>query len=237
MGGLAIKAEGVRFSYPNGTEALKGVWLTIWEGERFALLGPNGAGKSTFLLLLNGLLLPTGGRLLVMGVEVKKENRKRLREIVGLVFQDPEDQLFMPTVLEDVAFGPLNMGLSREEAEVRAKEALSMVGLEGLEERHPHHLSAGEKRRAALASVLSMNPKILALDEPTANLDVRGIKALMEALRKFEGTVIVATHDVEFARRVCQKAAILESGKVVAQGPMEEIALNKGLLRDCGLAL
>ncbi|HIE09470.1 MAG TPA: ABC transporter ATP-binding protein [Armatimonadetes bacterium] len=237
MGGLAIKAEGVRFSYPNGTEALKGVWLTIWEGERFALLGPNGAGKSTFLLLLNGLLLPTGGRLLVMGVEVKKENRKRLREIVGLVFQDPEDQLFMPTVLEDVAFGPLNMGLSREEAEVRAKEALSMVGLEGLEERHPHHLSAGEKRRAALASVLSMNPKILALDEPTANLDVRGIKALMEALRKFEGTVIVATHDVEFARRVCQKAAILESGKVIAQGPMEEIALNKGLLRDCGLAL
>jgi len=237
MDALAVKAEDVRLTYPDGTEALKGVSLEIREGERFALLGPNGAGKSTFLLLLNGLLLPTGGRLFVFGLEARRENRRKLRQLVGLVFQDPEDQLFMPTVLEDAAFGPLNMGLPPEEAERRAREALSAVGLLGFECRHPHRLSAGERKRAALASVLSMRPRLLALDEPTANLDARGVGALIEALRGFEGTLVVATHDVGFASKVCTRAAVFDSGEVVAEGLVGKISADEALLREHGLVL
>lgn len=234
---VAIKAEEVRFSYPDGTEALRGVNLEVGEGERLALLGPNGAGKSTFLMLLNGLFLPTAGRLEVFGLEVSKAHSAELRRLVGLVFQDPDDQLFMPTVLEDIAFGPLNTGLPPEEAEARAKEALRAVELEGFENRHPHHLSMGERRRAALASVLSMRPKLLALDEPTANLDPRGVSSLVKALEKFDGTLVVATHDVEFARLTCERAAIMDGGKVVAEGRMDEIASDRSLLRRHGLML
>ena len=232
----AIDARGLVYLYPNGHAALAGVDLHIAHGERVALLGPNGAGKTTFVLHLNGLL--TGqGSLEVAGLDVAKENMRELRARVGLVFQDPDDQLFMPTVREDVAFGPLNMGLDRAEVDARVDEALRAVRMTAAIDRAPYQLSMGERRRVAIATVLAMRPKLLVLDEPSANLDPRARRELLEVLARIERTMLVTTHDLPLAAELCERAVILARGRVVADGACREILGDPDLLAANDLEL
>lgn len=232
-----IEIENLNYRYPDGTPALDGVSLAVGEGERTALLGPNGAGKSTLLLHLNGLLRPTEGRVAIGGVTVSEESARDVRRRVGLVFQDPDDQLFLPTLLDDVAFGLLNQGLDRAIARHRSLEILDALGLDGAGDRAAHHLSSGEKRLAALATVLVLRPSLLALDEPTSNLDGRGKKRLVEMLQSRDETLLIATHDLELAGALCSRAVVLESGAVAHDGPAEDLLGNREMLEDYGLAL
>jgi cobalt transport protein ATP-binding subunit len=225
----AIEARGLSFRYPNGHPALMGIDVAVAHGERVALLGPNGAGKTTLVLHLNGLLRGTG-RLEVAGLEVSDDTVWELRARVGLVFQDPDDQLFMPTVREDVAFGPLNLGLSREQTAARVEEALYAVRMSDAIDRAPHQLSMGERRRVAIATVLAMHPELLVLDEPSANLDPRSRRELLEILESLERTMIVVTHDLPFAAELCERAVVLAGGRLVADGPCEEILADGELL-------
>jgi cobalt/nickel transport system ATP-binding protein len=225
----AIHARGLRYAYPNGREALRGVELHIGHGERVALLGPNGAGKTTLMLHLNGLLRGSGA-LEVAGLEVGDGTLRELRSRVGLVFQDPDDQLFMPTVREDVAFGPLNAGLGRDEARRRVAEALAAVRMEHAADRAPHQLSMGERRRVAIATVLATRPQLLVLDEPTASLDPRGRRELLEVLERVGCTVLVATHDLPLAAELCERAVILAAGCVVADGWTPDVLGDGALL-------
>ncbi len=218
----AIEVHNLHFTYPDGTEALKGIDLKIEAGQAVAFLGPNGSGKTTFALHLNGLL-SGNGEIRICGDTVERRNLARIRQKVGLVFQEADDQLFMPTVEEDVAFGPLNLGLSWEEADRAAAAALQRVGLEGMGSRAPYHLSAGEKRRAALAGVLAMDPEILVLDEPTTSLDPPGRASLMELLQALRQTKIIITHDLELARQLCTRAIFLEQGRVACDGPVGQV--------------
>lgn len=218
-----IRFSDVRYRYPDGHEALKGVNFTITHGEKVALVGLNGSGKSTLLLLTNGLLLPTSGEVNVGDVPVTKKTAKLVRQTVGVVFQDPEDMLFMPTVFDDVAFGPRNMKLPEEEVKRRVEGALKAVGLEGVEEKPSFQLSGGQKRSAAIASVLSMEPDILVLDEPTANLDLKARRCLIELLKSFHHSIIIATHDMVMARELCKRTILLQDGTVVADGETEKI--------------
>lgn len=208
-----ITVEGLHYVYPDGTRALNGIDFGVLEGESVALVGKNGAGKSTLLLHLNGIFSPTKGMVLFQGKELNEKNVHNVRAQIGLVFQDPDDQLFMPTVEEDVAFGPLNMGLSPEEVRERTQKALSLVGLSGFDERSPHHLSFGEKKKAAIATILSMNPKVILLDEPTLGLDPWARKDFIKLLEELlsEHTVVVATHDLKLAE-LCDKFYLMESG-------------------------
>jgi cobalt/nickel transport system ATP-binding protein len=232
----AIDARGLVYLYPNGRAALTGVDLHIEHGERVALLGPNGAGKTTFVLHLNGLL--TGqGSLEVAGLDVVKANLRELRARVGLVFQDPDDQLFMPTVREDVAFGPLNMGLDGPEVDERVDESLCAVRMLGAMDRAPHQLSMGERRRVAIATVLAMRPKLLVLDEPSANLDPRARRELLDVLERIERTMLVVTHDLPFAAELCERAVIISAGTIVADGDCNEILSDASLLADHDLEL
>jgi cobalt/nickel transport system ATP-binding protein len=227
-----IVARGLRYRYPNGVVGLDGVDLSVTEGERVAVLGPNGAGKTTLMLHLNGLLAGDGA-LDVAGIRDVRE----LRAAVGLVFQDPDDQLFMPTVGEDVAFGPLNLGLTRDEVTARVRVALAAVRMSHVEDRAPHQLSLGQRRRVAIATVLAMRPRLLVLDEPSANLDPRARRELLEVLDSFDRTMLVVTHDLPFAARLCERAVILSGGRIVADGPCTDILADEELLAAHDLEL
>jgi cobalt/nickel transport system ATP-binding protein len=232
----AVYASGLRFMYPNGVVGLDGIDLRVTHGERVAVLGPNGAGKTTLMLHLNALL--TGeGALEVAGLRVGHDDVHDLRARVGLVFQDPDDQLFMPTVREDVGFGPLNLGLSREEVRDRIAEALAAVRMEELGDRAPHQLSLGQRRRVAVAAVLAMHPSLLVLDEPSANLDPRTRRELIELLDRVERTMLVVTHDLPLAATLCERAVVLSAGRIVADGPCPEILADTDLLAANDLEL
>ncbi len=229
-----IRLEDVSFTYPDGKEALKNINLRIGKGERVAILGRNGAGKSTLLWVIGGFLKPRG-KVNVFGIEVKKENLPKLRKIVGIVFEDPEDQLLMPSLIEDVMFGLLNIGYRRGEAERLAREELKRFGLEGYEESHPHDLSQGEKRRASLAGVMVMRPQLLLLDEPSANLDARGRKELVDILKGLDATFLLATHDFQLVRALCPRAVVLLEGEVVYDGAMKSLVEQRQLLEGWGI--
>jgi cobalt/nickel transport system ATP-binding protein len=232
----AIDARGLRYRYPNGVVGLDGLDLHVTHGERVAVLGPNGAGKTTLMLHLNGLL--TGeGELEVAGIRVGAGDVQELRAAVGLVFQDPDDQLFMPTVREDVAFGPLNLGATREEALERVAEALAAVRMTSVAGRAPHQLSFGQRRRVAIATVLAMRPRLLVLDEPSANLDPRARRELLEVLGRVDRTMLVVTHDLPFAAELCERAVVLSAGRIVADGPCAEILDDAALLAAHDLEL
>ncbi len=227
----AIKIKRLKYTYPDGTSALKGIDLNVFEGECIGLIGPNGAGKSTLLLHLNGILRGTG-EVKIMGLEIKDATLDFIRGRVGLLFQDPDDQLFMPTVFDDVAFGPVNMGLNPDEVKRRVDTALRFVDMEDYKQRISHHLSFGEKKRISLATVLSMEPSILALDEPTGNLDPKHRKEFIKFLSNMDITKIMATHDMAMVSSACNKVAIMDKGKIVAFGRTEEIFKDKELLRS-----
>ncbi len=222
-----IRVSGLSYRYDDGAQALDGVDFTLFAGETVALFGPNGSGKTTFLLHLVGLL-HNGGDIQVCGVPVDKTNLAFVRRKVGILFQDSDDQLFMPTVFDDVAFGPLNLGLTVEEVERRVGCCLSLVGMEAAAGRAPYHLSAGEKRRVALAGVLAMEPEILVLDEPATFLDPPGRAALLELLRPLRQAKIIVTHDVELAQELATRAVFFSRGKIVASGSVEQIVERFG---------
>ena len=229
-----IDVKDLHFSYPDGQPALRGVDMFISPGEKVALVGPNGAGKSTLLLHLNGILCGEG-EVFVCGQQVSEENLGEVRAAVGLVFQDPDDQLFSHTVFEDVAFGPLYMGMDKKEVEQRVAYSLGAVGMQGAERRVPHHLSGGEKKRVAIATVLAMDPEILVLDEPTAGLDPRTRRGLINLLRELPQTMLVSTHDMSLVAESFARTIVIDEGRVVADGPTNEILGNMALLEAHGL--
>jgi cobalt/nickel transport system ATP-binding protein len=230
----SIEVHNLSYSYPDGHPALNAVSLRIAPGEKVALVGPNGAGKSTLMLHLNGIL--TGkGDIEVCGLKVEQKNFSRVRASIGLVFQNPDDQLFSPTVFDDVAFGPLYQGLGAEETKKRVEAALSAVRMRGYAERVSHHLSVGEKKRIAIATVLSMNPEALALDEPTAGLDPRARRTLINLLRELPITMLVSTHDMKLVQELFPRTIIMDEGQVVADGSTSEILENEELLNAHGL--
>jgi cobalt/nickel transport system ATP-binding protein len=230
----AIRIANLRFAYPDGVPALRGVDLTIAAGEKVALLGPNGAGKTTLLLHLNGILQGDGD-IHIMGQPLSNGNVKHFRAQVGLVFENPDDQLFSPTVFDDVAFGPLYMGLPREDVLERVRLALEQVGMAGFENRLPHHLSLGQKKRVAIATVLSMSPAILALDEPFSSLDPGARRELMHLLRALPQTMIVSTHHIPIIRHLFPRTLVMDDGRIVADGDTEDILANTALLEAHGL--
>ena len=225
----ALRTLGLRFQYPDGVTALDGVDLCLGRGEKVALLGPNGAGKSTLLLHLNGILRGEG-QIEVLGELLTDNSLRRIRAHVGLLFSNPDDQLFSPTVLDDVAYGPLYMGLPRDEVLARAHRALAQVGMANLADRAPHHLSLGQKKRVALATVLSMDAQVLALDEPTANLSPGARRDLVTLLRGLPLTMVIATHDLGLAEALCERAVVMDAGRIVADGPTPEILADTELL-------
>ncbi len=252
----AVLVRDLAFAYPDGRLALRGVTFAIPSGETVALVGPNGAGKSTLLLHLNGLLpgkgrsqplhthgaaAATNGRkapaVWIDGLEVNDRNGPEVRRRVGLVFQDPDDQLFSTTVLDDVAFGPLNLGHSRSEARRIATECLARVDLADAADRMPHHLSFGERKRVCLAGVLACKPSVLVLDEPTANLDPRGRRRFLGLIRSLPATKLIATHDLEMVLELCDRTLLLDSGRVVAEGPTGVILGDRALLEEHGLEM
>ncbi len=229
-----LDIQDLHFSYPDGRKALRGVSLFINPGEKTALVGPNGSGKSTLLLHLNGILRGEG-EVHVCGKELTDESLRQIRALVGLVFQDPDDQLFSQSVYEDVAFGPLYMGLPKEELAQKVRQALEDVGMAGSEKRVPHHLSEGEKKRVAIATVLSMDPEVLVLDEPTAGLDPRGRRELIQLLRGLPQTMLVATHDMRMVAELFERTVIIDGGQVVGDGPTAQIMAEPHLLERHGL--
>ena len=231
----ALAFEAVSFTYPDGTVALQGIDLSLQAGQRVALLGPNGAGKSTLMLHANGILVANSGRVRVGATLLGPENLAAVRARVGLVFQDPDDQLFMTSLAEDVAFGPRNMGLPPAEVQLRVDAALEAVGLAGLGARPGPDLSFGQKKRAALATVLDMAPEVLILDEPTSNLDPRARRAMRSLLAGLEATLLVATHDMDLAWDLCPRTVILDQGRVVADGPTQDLLRDRVLLERHGL--
>jgi len=230
----SIEVHDLHFTYPDGHQALCGVTFSISPCEKVALVGPNGAGKSTLILHLNGIL--TGkGQVRVCGMEADKRNLERLRAMVGLVFQSPEDQLFSPTVYDDVAFGPLYQGLPPAEVRQRVEEALAAVGMSDYAGRVSHHLSMGEKKRIAIATVLSMKPEVLVLDEPTAGLDPRSRRALIRLLDQLPLTMLVSTHDMLMVRELFPRMIIMDEGRIVADGPTAALMADSALLEAHGL--
>jgi len=229
-----LQVRDLHFRYPDGHVALRGVSLEVRSGEKVALVGPNGAGKSTLMLHLNGILRGEG-QVTVCGLPVEKPNLPRIRALVGMVFQNPDDQLFSPTVFEDVAFGPLHMGLPEAEVRRRVAEALAQVGMEDYADRLSHHLSMGEKKRAAIATVLSMQPEILVLDEPSAGLDPRARRRLIRLLNELPQSMLVSTHDMRLAAECFPRMVVMDEGRVVADGPTAELLTDVALLEAHGL--
>ena len=230
-----VEVKDLHYSYPDGTSALRGVSFRITHGEAVAIIGANGAGKSTLLLQLNGCLLPQAGTVRIGDMPLNRKTLPHVRRTVGMVFQDPDDQLFMPLVHDDVAFGPLNLGLPVEEVEERVASALATVGASHLKDRPPYRLSGGEKRAVAIASVLSMSPSILVMDEPTAALDPKTRRQLIELLKTFNHTLIIATHDLDLVLDLCPRAIVFKEGRIVADGPTLEILQNQELLASSSL--
>lgn len=230
-----VEVKGLRHVYPDGTEALREVSFRIHHGESVAIIGGNGAGKSTLLLHLIGYLNAAAGSIRVGDHLLSKETLAEVRRSVGMVFQDPDDQLFMPTVYDDVAFGPQNQGLTAEEVERRVADALERVGAQDLRDKPPYHLSGGEKKRVAIATVLAMLPDILVLDEPTSGLDPRARRQLMALLRAFHHTRIITTHDLDMVLQLCPRTIVLKDGQVMADGPTLEIFGDETLLAACHL--
>jgi cobalt/nickel transport system ATP-binding protein len=229
-----IEVANLEFAYPDGRRALRGVNLSVAAGQKMALVGPNGAGKSTLMLHLNGILRGEG-TVCVAGHEIDTGNLGLVRAAVGLVFQNPDDQLFSPTVFDDVAFGPLHMGLSDQDVLERVESALSAVDMSSYAQRMSHHLSIGEKKRIAIATVLAMQPEILVLDEPTAGLDPRARRNLVALLRRLDMTMLVSTHDMAMVAELLPWTAIMDRGLIVAEGPTEELLADAGLLESHGL--
>jgi cobalt/nickel transport system ATP-binding protein len=230
-----IEMEHVHFRYPDGFEALRGVELRIGSGEKVALVGPNGAGKSTLMLQLNGTLRPEHGTVRVAGMGIDKSTVRRVRAEVGLVFQDPDDQLFSPTVFDDVAFGPLHMGLPADEIHRRVERALASVGMAAFAHRVPHRMSLGQRKRVALATVLSMDPSILVFDEPSAGLDPRGRRELIALLRSLDQTMLISTHDMRLVAEIFPRTVVVDDGLIVADGPTDQILADAALLEAHGL--
>jgi cobalt/nickel transport system ATP-binding protein len=230
-----IEIKNLSFNYPDGHQGLKSVDLNVYPGENVAVIGPNGAGKSTLLLHLNGIMRGNS-TVKICGLDVEEKNLKEIRKRVGLVFQDAEDQLFSLNVFDDVAFGPINMGYSESEVRQRVVRALEWVGMVGYEQRSPHHLSVGEKKRIAIATVLSLTPEVLVIDEPTSNLDPRSKWSLIELLKQFPMTKIIATHDLELVRALCRRTVVMDEGRIVTDGNTEDILEDISLLKAHGLA-
>ncbi|WP_369212425.1 energy-coupling factor ABC transporter ATP-binding protein [Streptomyces flavofungini] len=226
----SLDVAGLAFAYPDGHQALFGVDFRVGRGERVALLGPNGAGKTTLVLHLNGILTGGAGSVTVAGLPVGRKHMAEIRRRVGIVFQDPDDQLFMPTVREDVAFGPAAAGMRGPELESRVMEALSRVGMAEFADRPPHHLSFGQRRRVAVATVLAMEPEILVLDEPSSNLDPASRRELADILRSLDVTVLMVTHDLPYAMELCPRALILSDGVIAADGPTGELLADADLM-------
>jgi cobalt/nickel transport system ATP-binding protein len=230
-----VEMKNLDFAYPDGTVALQGISFRITHGESVALIGANGAGKSTLLLHLNGFLAPTKGTIRIGDVPVTKSTLFSIRRIVGMVFQNPDDQLFMPRVYDDVAFGPLNLGLPLEEVEARVLNALSLVGLSHVKDKPPYRLSEGQKRSVAIATVLSMSPDILVMDEPSSNLDPKSRRNLINLLKTFTHTKIIATHDLDMVLDLCERTIILHQGRIAADGKTIDLLQNESLLDQCHL--
>ncbi|MBZ6287917.1 energy-coupling factor ABC transporter ATP-binding protein [Streptomyces olivaceus] len=233
----SLDVSGLAFAYPDGHQALFGVDFSVARGERVALLGPNGAGKTTLVLHLNGILTGGTGTVAVAGLPVDRRNMAEIRRRVGIVFQDPDDQLFMPTVREDVAFGPAAAGAKGADLEARVDRALGLVGMAEFKDRPPHHLSFGQRRRVAVATVLAMEPEILVLDEPSSNLDPASRRELADILRALDVTVLMVTHDLPYALELCPRALILSDGVIATDGPTAELLADDGLMRAHRLEL
>jgi cobalt/nickel transport system ATP-binding protein len=237
MSSPVLDVRGLAYAYSDGHQALYGVDLHVHRGERVALLGPNGAGKTTLVLHLNGILAPGRGTVDVCGLPVSRPNLQEIRRRVGVVFQDPDDQLFMPTVRDDVAFGPANLGIRGAELEARVADALDRVGMGAFADRPPHHLSFGQRRRVAVATVLAMRPEILVLDEPSSNLDPTSRRELADILRGLDVTVLMVTHDLPYALELCPRSVVLSDGVIVADGPTDEVLTDEAMMRAHRLEL
>jgi cobalt/nickel transport system ATP-binding protein len=225
-----LDVRGLAYAYPDGHQALFGVDLHVHRGERVALLGPNGAGKTTLVLHLNGILTAGAGSVAVSGLPVAKEHLQEIRRRVGIVFQDPDDQLFLGSVRQDVAFGPANLGVRGAELDARVMTALDKVGMTEFAERPPHHLSFGQRRRVAVATVLAMEPEILVLDEPSSNLDPASRRELADILRSLDVTVLMVTHDLPYALELCPRSVVLSGGSVVADGATYDVLTDEALM-------
>ena len=230
-----LRFDDVHYRYPNGYEALCGVSFRITHGEKVALVGANGAGKSTLLLHTNGLLMPSQGGVVLGGIALTRRTLPLVRQSVGLVFQDSDNQLFMPTVEEDVAFGPSNMRLEPEEILRRVTEALDAVGALDLRGESPFRLSGGQKKRVAIATVLAMEPSVLVMDEPTSNLDPRARRQIIDLIRRFSHTTLIATHDMEMVLDLCDRTIVMKEGRIVADGSTRHVFGDLALLEECGL--
>lgn len=232
-----VEFKDVSFRYPDGTGALKGVSFRVTHGESVGIVGANGAGKSTLLLHMNGSILPSSGSVTIGDLMLDRSTRQEIRKKVGIIFQNADDQLFMPTVQEDVAFGPLNLGMTPELAQERVTEALNAVNSLALRDKPPHHLSGGQKSAVAIASVLAMDPDILVMDEPAANLDPRSRRTLIDLLKGFVHTKIIASHDLDMILDICSRCIVIRNGSVVADGQSEDILSDKALMEENNLEL
>ena len=240
MTNIQLSTENLSFTYPDGTQALKNINIEIEKGEKVAIIGPNGSGKSTLFSHFNGLTEPTSGCVKIEGkpISFEKDELLKVRQKVGIVFQDPNDQLFAPTVKEDIAFGPMNLGLSYDEVEKRVEDALKMVGMENYEDKTPHHLSGGQQKRIAIAGIIAMKPELMILDEPTAGLDPDGVEKVLNIMNQLneEGmTLIISSHDIDMISKYADKIFVLYNGEIIESGNKNKIFSDMELLKKAHL--